>query len=78
MSSYVDELGGVVSLTFMDCSLVEFARRIRVALEFEQSKPNPDAMLIALLCDAARFGKELLDKQDELNKLKWSLEDDGK
>jgi hypothetical protein len=56
---YIDELAGVVALPDrMDCSLLDFARRIRVQIESEQSKINPDNALIGLLADAARLGWE--------------------
>lgn len=61
MSAYLEELRGVVALPqLMECSLADFARRLRLAIEEEQRKPNPDNRLIALLCDAARCGWELI------------------
>ena len=62
MSSYVEELSGIVALPdVMNGSLLTFARRIRVTIEREQAKLNPDNALIALLCDAARLGWEFLE-----------------
>jgi len=58
--SVEEELRGVVALpTHMNRSLVDFARAVRVHLEEEQQKPNPDNALIALLCDAGRCAWEL-------------------
>jgi hypothetical protein len=63
--SYLDELAGVVALPcLMDCSLVDFARRIRVHIESELSKVSPDNSLIALLADAARLGWEQIEWAD--------------
>lgn len=42
----------------MDCSLIEFARRVRRCIEDEQKKVNPDNYLIAVLCDAGRLAYE--------------------
>ena len=54
---------GVVALPdYMNCSLLEYAQRIRLAIEGELEKTNPDNFLIALLCDAARCGWELSKK----------------
>lgn len=39
-------------------SLHEFERACLTHLEEEQSKPNPDNALIALLCDAVRLKRE--------------------
>jgi len=59
---YIDELAGVVALPCtMDCSLINFGRRIRVHIESELSKVNPDNSLIALLADAARLGWEQIE-----------------
>lgn len=59
---YIDELAGIVALPCrMDCSLVDFARRIRVHIESELSKLNPDNSLVALLADAARLGWEQIE-----------------
>ena len=56
---YIDELAGVVALPcLMDCSLLDFARRIRIQIEDELKKISPDNALIALLSDAARLGWE--------------------
>jgi hypothetical protein len=63
--SYADILSGVVALGYMNRSLADFARSIRVHIEKELKKPNPDTALIALLCDAARVGWELIRVQEE-------------
>lgn len=56
---YIEILSGIVALPdWMDCSLTDFARRIRVSIEQEQAKLNPDNALISVLCDAARLGWE--------------------
>lgn len=59
---YIDELAGVVALPCrMDCSLVDFAHRIRVHIESELSNISHDNSLIALLADAARLGWEQIE-----------------
>jgi hypothetical protein len=64
--SYIDELSGVVALPdLMDCSLIDFARRIRVQIKSELSKIDPDNALIALLADAARLGWEQIEWADK-------------
>jgi hypothetical protein len=56
---YIDELAGVVALPcLMECSLIDFAHRIRIQIENELEKISPDNALIALLSDAARLGWE--------------------
>jgi hypothetical protein len=61
MSEYIEILKPVVNLPgFMDCSMVEFAHAIRVCIETERHKPNPDEVVIATLCNAARVGWELI------------------
>jgi len=60
VDSYQEILSGVVGLSYMDCSLNDFARRLVEAIKAEQEKPSPDNALIALLCDAARVGWEFL------------------
>lgn len=57
--SYEQLLEGLVAPGYMDKSLVEFARALRLCIEKEQRKPNPDNQLIATLYDAARVGWEL-------------------
>ena len=70
--NYENILSGVVALPdLMDCSLNEFARRIRFYLEQEQRKISPDNGLIAILCDAARVGYELSSRSD-YNRLEGS------
>lgn len=65
--SYIETLKGVVALPcYMDRSLADFARATKLCLEEEQRKPSPDNHLIAVLCDAARVGWELI----EANKVK--------
>ena len=62
---YLDELAAVVALPcLMNCSLIDFARRIRVQIESELAKINPDNSLIALLADAARLGWEQIEQAD--------------
>ena len=58
--SYDDQLSGVVELGYMDRSLMDFAMALRVRIEEETRKANPDTALIALLCDSGRVGWELL------------------
>jgi hypothetical protein len=69
-TSFEAELSGVVVLTRMDRSLTDYATAIKYYIEEEQTKINPDNGLLALLCDAARVGKELIDTEFELHKLK--------
>jgi hypothetical protein len=62
ITDYISELAGVVALPqAMSGTLMGFARRVRVLLEEEQRKPNPDNALIGLLCDAGRLGYEFLE-----------------
>ena len=59
---YIDELAGVVALPDrMPHSLMGFAARIRISIQSELEKPNPDNALIALLCDVARLGWEQIE-----------------
>ena len=60
--SYQKILSGTVVLNYMDRSMNDFARAIKVCIETEQAKFNPDNALIATLCDAARVGWELIEK----------------
>lgn len=60
--NYYKILIGTVALGYMDCSLNDFARAIKICIEVEQAKFNPDNALIAVLCDAARVGWELCEK----------------
>ena len=45
----------------LDCSNNEFERRCLVCLMREQEKPNPDNLVIAVLCDAVRCVREYND-----------------
>lgn len=63
---YDELLAGVVALGYMDRSLMDFGRALRVKVEEETRKANPDTSLIALLCDAARVGWELIRVAEEL------------
>lgn len=59
---YIEELSGTVALPdHMQCSLMAFARRIKVYIDLELQKPLPDTGLIALLADAARLGWEQIE-----------------
>ena len=59
-SKYLAELRGVVALPdYMNCSMVDFARSLRVLIDEESRKPCGDSHLIAVLCNAARVGWEL-------------------
>lgn len=60
--SYQKILSGIVALGYMDWSLNDFARAVKVCIETEQAKFAPDNALIATLCDAARVGWELCEK----------------
>ena len=60
--SYQKILSGTVALGYMDRSLNDLARAIKLCIEVEQTKFNPDNALIATLCDAARVGWELCEK----------------
>jgi len=61
LEEYRRELDGIVPLPGrMEKTILTFARSVRVHIEAEQRKPNPDNALIALLCDAARLGDEHL------------------
>jgi len=65
---YIEILQGVVALPcLMDDNLANFAHRIKVTIEEEQLKPLPDNALIALLCDAARVGYELVATKKEID-----------
>lgn len=68
MGAYEEELKGVVVLSPMEGSFVDFARAVKYHIEEEQSKINPDNALIATLCNAVRMGKEYLDYQAEIEK----------
>ena len=58
--NYIETLADVVVLPdYMNCSLLDFAIRLRHFIAEEQKKPNPDNALISVLCDAARLGWEL-------------------
>lgn len=73
MYDYVKELEGKVALPERaNCTLLQFARRIRLCIEREEQRANPDTVLIALLCDAARFGCELLEAQQTDSPVGWS------
>ena len=48
-----------VAGTYMDRSIADFQRSCEVHIAEEQRKPNPDTVLIALLCDAIRCSREL-------------------
>lgn len=67
-SSYRTALAGVVALpALMECSLADFGRRLAVTIREEQEEPLPDNALLAVLCDAARLGDELvsgMERQD--------------
>ncbi len=57
--SYEDILRGVVALPdTMQCTLADFALRLRTCILRELQAPSPDTALIAVLCDAARLGHE--------------------
>jgi len=59
---YIDALAGTVALPdHMDCSLIQFARRLKVYIDREMRKISPDMALVALLCDSARLGWEQID-----------------
>ena len=60
--SYQKILFGTVALGYMDRSMNDFARAVKVCIENEQAKFNSDNALIATLCDAARVGWELIEK----------------
>ena len=60
--NYTKILSGIVVLGYMDCSMLDYARAIRVCIESEQAKVNPDNALVATLCNAARCGWELCEK----------------
>ena len=62
MSEYNEILSGVVALGYMERSLVDFAVALKVCLDVELHKTNPDNHLIAVLEDAARVGWELIQK----------------
>jgi hypothetical protein len=66
--NYFEELKGVVKLPdYANCSMIDFARNIRVLIEIEQRKINPDNALIDTLCNAARIGWELLHTKERAN-----------
>lgn len=68
---YIQELAGIVALPDrMDRTLLDYARAIRVCLETEQRKINPDNALIATLCDAARVGWEYINLAEQPIKIK--------
>jgi hypothetical protein len=59
---YIDELAGVVALPDrMDCSLMNFAARIKQQINVELQNISPNNALIALLCDAAKLGWEQIE-----------------
>lgn len=60
--NYEKILTGTVALGYMDRSMVDFARALKVCIEYEQEKIRPDNSLVAVLCDAARVGWELCEK----------------
>ena len=58
---YIKALQGVVALPcMMSGTITELAVGIRVLLEDEQKKANPDNHMIHLLCESARMGYEYL------------------
>lgn len=61
-NEYIKELAGVVALPDrMSCSLLNFAIRIKIQIENELDKFDPDNSLIAVLADAARLGWEQIE-----------------
>lgn len=56
---YCEILSGIVALpSICECSLNDFAKRLRTTIKSELRNIHPDNALISLLCDAARIGYE--------------------
>jgi hypothetical protein len=69
MSEYAEILKSVVADIghYYDCSLIDFAKAIRVAIEEESHKEPANTELISLLCNAAKIGWELAMTQQRLS-----------
>lgn len=59
---YVDALAGFVPLpAYTKLTLMEFASQIKLLIQKEQEKINPDNEVIFILCEAAKLGWEQIE-----------------
>ncbi len=77
MEKYIKELEGTIHLPDrMRRSLLDFARGIRVLVDEERQKQNPDDSLITILCEAGRLGyRYLADLQSQSEQIAKEIVD---